>query len=185
MVERRLEELVLQHEPLRVAEPRVDPGERVVQAVLTRAHVVLAGVVGALGEPDLQIARAGRIHDVDAGEVVVDRLASDAVVVVGERAELVVLVLERVRVDGAQRHAEVFGVTAQRRVVVDRVPRDVQRHGRGERRVAVHLGGVGDLLERVAGRAGSGEDPEAGAGVAERPRGQFDPLGLERGQVLG
>ncbi|KEP73883.1 hypothetical protein HR12_34045 [Microbacterium sp. SUBG005] len=35
-------------------------------------------------------------------------------------------------------------------VVVDEVPRDVQRHRGGEGRQAVDLGGVRDLLERVA-----------------------------------
>ena len=70
VVERRLEELVLEHEALVVAEARVDLLQRVLQAVLTAAHVGLARVVRALGEPDLEVARPGRVHDVDALEVV-------------------------------------------------------------------------------------------------------------------
>ena len=65
-------------------------------------------------------------------------------------------------------------------VVVDLVPRDVQRDGRRDAGVAVDLGGVGDLLVGVARDALLGEDLEARAGVAERPRGQLDPLGPER-----
>ena len=119
------------------------------QAVLTGAHVGLARVVRAVGEPDLQVARSGRVHDVDALEVVVDRLPADGRIV-GEGAELVLLVLERVRVDGAERDTEVLGVAAQGAVVVDLVPRDVQGDARGEA-VTVDLRGVRDLLERVAG----------------------------------
>ena len=76
------------------------------------------------------------------------------VVVVREGAELVVLVLEGVRVDRAERDAEVLGVAAQVVVVVDLVPRDVQGDARRERRVGVDLRGIRDLLERVARRAG-------------------------------
>jgi hypothetical protein len=64
--------------------------------------------------------------------VVIDRLLADRRIVVREGAELVVLVLEGVGVDRAEGDAEVFGVAAQRAVVVDLVPRDVQRDARGE-----------------------------------------------------
>ena len=76
-------------------------------------------------------------------------------------------------------HAEVFGVAAEHAVVVDLVPRDVQRDARGERGHPVDLGGIRDLLERIARGAFGGPHPEAGAGVAERPRGQLDGLTLE------
>ena len=79
VVERRLEELVLEHEALLAARgARRSRWSDSLQAVLAAAHVGLAGVVRALGEPDLQVARAGGVHDVDALEVVVDRLAADA-----------------------------------------------------------------------------------------------------------
>ena len=54
-------------------------------------------------------------------------------------------------------------------VVVDEVPRDVQRHPRRGAGVLVHLRGVLELLERVPGDAGLAEHLEAGAGVAESP----------------
>src|SRR6478609_5943064 len=47
--------------------------------------------------------------------------------------------------------------------------------------VPVHLRGVGDLLVRVARDARLGEDLEARARVAERPRRQLDRLLAERG----
>ena len=132
MIEGRLEELVFEHDPLIAAEPVVDLLQRVGETVLPAAHIGLARVVGTLGEPDLQVARAGGVHDVDAFEVVVDRLAAHRVVIVGEAAEFVVVVLEGVGVDGAELHALVARMLAQGGEVVDLVPRDVQGDRRGE-----------------------------------------------------
>ncbi|GHF26419.1 hypothetical protein GCM10011600_29200 [Pseudolysinimonas yzui] len=56
VVERGLEELVLEHQALVLADAGVDLGERLREVVLTAAEVVLPGVVGAVGEPDLEIA---------------------------------------------------------------------------------------------------------------------------------
>ena len=92
----------------------------------------------------------------------------------GDRAELVVGVLEEVRVDRADAQAARLDVLAQRGVVVDRVPREVQRdraRGAGQ---AVDLGGVVDALEDVARAAGLREDAEARARVAVAPRGRLD-----------
>ena len=95
---------------------------------------------------------------------------------VGQRAEPVVVVLEQVGVDRPDPDAEVGGVGGELAVVVDQVPRDVQRDPRRDAGVPVHLGGVLELLVRVAGDAGLAEHLEPGAGVAERPRGQLDGL---------
>lgn len=90
---------------------------------------------------------------------------------VGERAELVLVVLEGVRVDGAELHTEALGVRSQGGEVVHQVPGgDVQRDGGGgEPGQLVHLRGIRDLLEGVARNARLREHLEAGAGVAERP----------------
>ena len=76
-----------------------------------------------------------------------------------QAAEHVVVVLERVRVDRAEADAEVLGVAAQLVEVVDAVPRDVQRDRRRQPGEQVHLGGVGDLLERVARARRAGRTP--------------------------
>ncbi len=73
MVEGGFEELVLEDQSLVVAESGVHRGQRLGEAVLTVAHVVLAGVVGAVGEPDLEVGRSGLVHHVDALDVMVDR----------------------------------------------------------------------------------------------------------------
>ena len=115
-------------------------------------------------------------HDLDALRVVLDRPAADGGVDVGQRAEPVLVVLEEVGVDRPDPDPEVGGVRGELVVVVDEVPRDVQRHPRRHAGVPVHLGGVLELLERVAGHSRLAEDLEAGAGVAERPRRELDGL---------
>ena len=179
-VERRLEELVLEEHPLVRPEPGVDGGECLGEPILAGADVVLARVVRPVREPQLEVPRAGRVHDVDAGEEVVQRLAAHARIRVAHAAEHVVVVLEDVRVDRAQADAEVGRVTRQVGVVVDAIPRDVERDARRDPGEAVDLCRVGDLLVRVARDALLGEDLEAGPGVAEGPRRELDPLGSQR-----
>ena len=65
---------------------------------------------------------------------------------------------------------------AQRAEVLDAVPGDVERDRRRHAGMAVHLGCILELLVRVARHAGLGEDGEAGAGVAVRPRRRLDLL---------
>jgi hypothetical protein len=98
-VERWLEELVLEHDPLVRPQPLVDGRERLGEAVLAGPDVVLARIVRAVGEPQLEVARPGRVHDVDALEQVVDGLLADTGVRMADRTQHVVVVLERVRVD--------------------------------------------------------------------------------------
>jgi hypothetical protein len=102
-----------------------------------------------------------------------------------ERAQAVVVVLEQVGVDRPDEDAEVGGVRGELVVVVDQVPRDVQRDPRGDAGERVDLRGVLELLERVAGDAGLAEDLEPGAGVAERPGGQLDGLRGQRVEGAG
>ncbi len=173
-VERRLEELVLEQHALAVAEAFVRLGQRVGEPVLAVAQRVLTRVVGTVGEPQLEIPRSGLVHDVDALEEVGDRLAAHRGIRVGDAAQPVVVVLEDVGVDRADAHAVIAGVGGELAVVVDPVPRDVQRHGGRGTRVGVHPGCVEDLLVRVAWHARLGEDLEAGARVAERPRRELD-----------
>ena len=99
----------------------------------------------------------------------VDRLAADARVRAADAAEHVVVVLEGVRVDRAEGDPDVRGVPGEVGVVVHPVPRDVQRDRRRDAGEAMDLGGVGDLLVRVARHALLGEDLEPGPGIAERP----------------
>ncbi len=145
--------------------------------MLAGRNVVLTWVVGAVGEPQLEIARAGGVHDVDAFQQVVKSLAAHPRVRMGDGAELVVLVLEDVRVDRADLQPELAGVGGQRSVVLDPVPGNVQRDLGGDTGGCVHLGRVGELLERVARDAGLGEDLEAGSRVPVAPRGRLDALG--------
>lgn len=146
-----------------VAELVVDARQALGQPVLTSPDVALPRVVGAVSQPDLEVARPRLRHHLDAVEVVLDRLVADLRVGVGEAAELVVVVLEGVAVDRAQRHALLLGVRPERTEVVDEVPGDVQGHRRREPGEAVHRGRVGDLLVDGPRSAGAAEHLEPGA----------------------
>ena len=179
-VERRLEELVLEEHSLVRAQPCMDRRQRLGQPILAAADVVLAGIVGPVGEPQLQVPGAGHIHDVDAREQVVECLAPHARVGIADAAEHVVVVLEDVGVDRPEADAGVRCVTGQVGVIVDPVPRDVERDARRDAGEPVDLGGVGDLLVGSPRHALLGEHLETGPGVAEGPRRQLDPLVPQR-----
>jgi hypothetical protein len=168
-VERRLEQLVFEHDPLVRPEAVVDDAERLGEPVLAPPDVVLARVVRAVGEPQLEVARAGRVHDIDALEQVVDGLLPDPRVGVADAAQHVVVVLERVRVDRPQRDAQLPGVGRERGVVVHLVPGDVEGDRRRDAGVGIDLRRVGDLLVRVARHARLREHLEPGPGVPEGP----------------
>ena len=97
---------------------------------------------------------------------------------VRDRAELVVGVLEEVRVDRADAQPALLDVRAARQVV-DRVPREVQRDGGRGAGQPVHLGGVVDALEHVARAPGLLEGGEARPGVAVAPRRGLDLEGRD------
>ena len=175
-VEGGLEQLVLQDHPLVRPETLVHRGERLGQAVLTRGHIVLAGVVGAVGEPELERGGAGGVHHVDALEQVAEGLAAYRRVGVADAAEFVVVVLEHVGVDHPDAQSEIGGVSGQGRVVLDPVPRDVQGDGRAHAGRPVHLRGVRELLPGVSRHARLREHLEPCPGVPERPGRQFDAL---------
>lgn len=184
-VEGRLEELVLQQHPLPVPEPLVHLGQPLGQPVLPSPDVVLPGVIGPVREPQLQIGGAGRVHDVDALQQMIKSLPPHHSVRMADAAQLVVVVLEGVGVDRPQLHATLLGVFRQRPVVVDLVPRDVQRDGRGHAGERVHLSGIVQLLPRRTRNTLLREHLEPRPRVPVRPRRRFDGLGLECGLHRG
>ena len=100
-VEGGLERLVLEQQLLLVGQSPRTPRQAVEHPLAPRHEVVLARVVGAVGEPQRLRGRAERVRDLHALEQVVGRLAAHAGIGVRDRAELVVRVLEEVRVDRA------------------------------------------------------------------------------------
>ena len=91
-------------------------------------------------------------------------------------AEAVVVLLEHVRVDGADAQPELGGVLGQLPVVVDPVPRDMESYRGGHPGQPMNEGGVFDLLVRVTGRGRVTEHLEPCTGVAVSPRRRLDPL---------
>src|SRR5215213_9535680 len=181
VVEGRLEEFVLQHESLIGSDPLINRGEALGQSLLPAAEVALPGVVRAVRQPDLEVTRAGLVHDLDALEVMIDRLAPHRLVDMGQAAELVQVVLEGVGVDRAELQTKIGRVVTQGRVVLHPVPRNMQRHLGRQPSEFMHFPRVGQLLMNGAGGPGSTEDLESGAGIAEGPRREFDGL---KGQLI-
>jgi hypothetical protein len=94
-------------------------------------------------------------------------------------SKLVVGILEQVRIDGPDLEAEAVGEVPQLRVVHDLVPWDVDRDGRRDPRVPVHLSGVLELLEGISGSARLSKHREPRPRVAVAPRGRGDALASE------
>ena len=179
VVEGRLVRLVLQEHPHALGHGRVDLVQALDHPVAALREGVLARVVRAVGEPQGEDVGARLARDLDAFEEVVRGLPAHARVRVADAAELVLGLLEEVGVDGPDAQSQGLGVAFQFAVVVDPVPRDVDRHRGTHAGELVHLRRVGELLERVAGHALLREDREARARVAVAPGGGLHPLGAQ------
>src|SRR5215207_4153821 len=179
VVEGWLEGLVLQQHAHTSGHRPVGFGEALEHAVAPLYEGVLAGVVGAVGEPQGEDVRAHLAADLDALDEVLCGLAPHRGVRVADASEPVVLFLKEVWVYGPDPQPQRARVLLQLPVVIDPVPGDVDGYRRTYARVAVNLGGVRELLERVARHTRLREDFEAGAGVAVAPRRGFHPLGAQ------
>ena len=173
-VEAGLEELVLDEERHPLGQRRVELLERLRQPRVPRREVVLAGVVRPVGEPEADRRRPDLARDLDALAAVLERLRANLGVGMAEAAEPILVRAEQVRVDRAEPDALRLRVAAQRAIVVDLVPRDVQRDRRAAARQPVDERGVGDPLEDGPGGARPRVDVEARPGVAVPPRRRLD-----------
>ncbi len=180
-VERGLEELVLDEQLLLRRERGVGPLERVEHALTSLDQVVLARVVRPVREPQRLRRRAEHAGDLDALEQVRLGLAADRRVRVRDRAELVVGILEEVRVDRADAEPGRADMARELRGIGHGIPREVERHRAGRAGQPVHLGGIVDALEDGARPARLREHTEARAGIAVAPRRGLDHERAERG----
>ena len=101
VVEGRLVELVLEEQACAFGQGGMDLAQAVDQAPPASPKIVLARIVGAVGEPDFDHARARLAGDLAAVEDMRDGLLAHLEGRMAQRAELVVLILEGVRVDAA------------------------------------------------------------------------------------
>ncbi len=147
---------------------------------MTRAQVVLTRVVGAVGEPEADQGGPDLARDRDAFAAVVEGAPADGLVRAADAAEAVGVVAEQVRVDRTDAEAAFPGVGAQRRVVVDGVPGDVEGDARAAAGEPVDERRVRDPFPHVARRARPGIDVEARSRVAVPPARRLD---LERPQA--
>src|SRR5215469_4502107 len=109
VVEGGFERLVFEQQALARLERRVNLAQGFLEKSDARANALRAGVVGAVGKPGRDVARAERAGDGDAIEYVVDSAAANRGVRVSDRAVLVFLVLKNVGVDGSGPDRELLG----------------------------------------------------------------------------
>ena len=127
-----------QHPPI-VGECCIDLCRSFQIAVERTPQILLAGKVGAIANPDGQIGRANFLPDLDALDIMLDRLLARSLQCRGERTGVVAvrlpgLILKRVRIDRIETKAETFRLLAKRRIVANLVPRKVRANARGHRR---------------------------------------------------
>src|SRR5262249_46703010 len=115
---------------------------------LALADVPLPRIVRAVGKPETEQVRTRRPGDPDAAEDVVERAPPDRPIAVGERPELVALVLKDVGVDGADAQAPRPGAGRDLGGVNPRgeVPERVNGNRRAAAGQAVHLRSVRELV---------------------------------------
>ena len=102
--------------------------------MLALAQIVLAGGAGAVGQPQADVAGADGLGDLDALQTMLHGLAADGGVGVAQAAELVLVILEDVGVDGAQGQAQRLGISLQARRSRPPCPRGCAAPPRGRRR---------------------------------------------------
>ena len=185
-IEGRLVELVLEEHPPVAGQARIDLGKRLEIPVEHAIEVRLAGEVGAVGDPHRQRLRAELLADLDAFEIMRDRLVPHGLRRVGQRAELVGellpgLVLKGVGIDRVEADAERLGEFGERAIIADLVPREMRRAGRRGARELLDRRAVLELVEHVARLAGAGKAGEARAAGADAPGRHGDAEGGDLG----
>jgi hypothetical protein len=173
-IERRLADLVLEEHAPVGRQRGVDLARAVQVAIEGAAEVLLAGEVAAVADPHRQRLAAELAPDLDALEIVLDRLRARGSVGVREAAELVavslaLLVAEGVGVHGVEGQAGGGRGAAQLAPIAALVPGDVQRDGgRGARQLLDHAA-VLQFVEHMPRLARAGKAREACAAGAHAP----------------
>ncbi len=192
-IEGGLEHLVFeQHAPV-VRQGRVDLVCAVEVAVERGPEVLLAGEISAVADPDGQGGRPELAADLDAFDVVGDRLVAHRLVGRGQAAVLVGmdlagLVLKGVGIDRIEAQVQAFGLFAQGPVVADLVPGEMRRNpGRDPAKLLDHPA-VLKLFVDIGGLTGDRELGEARPAAPRAPGRQGERkaahLGLDSVDIL-
>ena len=181
LIEGGFEGLVFDQQDLLRREVAVGFLEGGFEAVLAGADAVLAGVVGAIGEPQRDRLAAGLLAELDAVDDVGERLVAGGFEGAADRAEFVELVLEDVRIDRAHPDAQRAGLAGDGGGIGagGEVPQDVRRDGRAAGSQPVDVGGIGELVVDIDRRGGLVELAETGARVRVAPGRGFNAEGVE------
>ena len=106
VIEGRLEGLVFDEQALVGREVVVSGAQRLFKPADALADALRAGIIGAVGQPKRDVARAERLADLDGIEHVIERLLANGSGGIAQRAELVFLILKEIGIDGAGADAE-------------------------------------------------------------------------------
>src|SRR6476619_1112850 len=173
-VEAGLEELVLDEERHLVGQLGVELLQRLRQTREPRRQVVLAGVIRPVREPESDRRRPHLARDLDALATVLERPGADVGARVAEAAEPILVRAEQIRVDRAEPDTLRLRIASQRSVVLDHIPRNVQRDRRAAAGETVDQRGVGPPLVDGPGGTRPRVDVEPRPGVPVPPRGGLD-----------
>ncbi len=177
VIEGGLEGLILDQHALSAGQGGVGLLQAFGEPAAAMAHVLRAGVIGAVGKPEGQIAAAQLLLDLHAIQNVIHGFLADGRIGIADGAVLVVLILKYVGIDGAGpesvfgSHGLYIGAIGG---AVGKVPQHVERNRRADARQPMHLTGIGELVLSGRGRGGLEEFAEAGTRVGETPGRQFD-----------
>ena len=187
VVEGGFEELVLEQHAHAGRHCPIDLRQRVDQTVPAPTQIILPRVVGAIGEPQAEQARANRLRNLHALHQVRHRAAAHRGIGMADAAQPVDIVLEDVGIHRADTHPALSRIRHQARPVVHPVPGYVDGHRRADAGEAVDQRRVIDLLPHRAGSARPREHREARTGVSVSPRWRLNRKtrqGLDRGRQV-
>ena len=180
VIESGFEGLVFDQEALIGGQGLVCAAQVFYEPGFAATNILGAGIVGAIGEPEGDVAAFDFSGDVDAVENVIERGFADLRIGISEGAEFVDLILKEIGVDGAGADAGFFCEGGDFGGVVVEVPEDVERESRADTGDAIDLGGVSEFFFDGGGGGGLVELAEAGACIGETPGGEFDAEAVER-----
>ena len=172
VVKSGLERLVLDEQPLAGLEMAVHGAQCLAQPANALAHALRAGIVGAVGHPQGNVARAEGRCNLNRVENVRESLGANLLGRIAERAVLVLLVLKEIGIDGAGAHAETlfkplhFGDVG---LAIRQIPKHMQRQCGRCSGQAQHFSSVAEFFFKRGGGSGLHKLAEARAGVGKAP----------------
>ena len=175
MVKRRLEWFVLDQDDLLALQPPLRGPQRLLKQVLAISDIILPGVVRAVRKPKRKVTTVHRILNSDTIVNMVECGLANLSTRVGEGTQLVMLVLEDVRIDRADLDPVASGKTGHRFRILSwlKVTEHMNGYARATTGKSVHLAGIRKFVRRIDGGSCLKELAETRAGIGKAPAGDL------------